>query len=607
MARHRFALVVPVALALPVGLYGDLIRMQAAGPPLGDGGDRWLPFGLLVAGSLATGIFCARRSDTVAAGVAGAAAFALHPAWADAVAAPPGSLPVTAAVTVTMAALALASLPAAMRGVSMWLAWAIAIAGVVHAIVRGLGADVAALAPAISSAPAMGLLAGGTAHYLVRRWETGTAARRVGAVALVAVLAAAAVAGRGRVASWETPVSFWSRAMVEDPTSPVPRAYLAASHHGAWADVGVVAGNLREFVVSVEGGGGARSRDTSLRLGATNAATTTALERLLAGVAPPSEPGDVARAARGLVPGHPGADLLEGESLLRAGDAVSAATVLRRGAADPGADAAIHEALARALLASGAYADALRSAHVAIGHRPDKKAWIVTYAEALLATRRFAEALNVLHGALGPEPRDPGVVRAYGDAHLRLAWGRMADSFGGRGRARRLVLAGLSVDRSHPGLKEELERLDALRESERPSMEALLRPDADGTVHPNNAIAFATWLCRWGDYEGAEQVFQRVLKGRGSDPQVHFYYAFEVCEGRETREGYTAAVRGYRQVLLLDPEHIDARARLWDCLRILEEYADAAEEARRFVKKAPAHPAAVEAELFLEAMGQPPR
>ncbi len=267
---------------------------------------------------------------------------------------------------------------------------------------------------------------------------------------------------------------------------------------------------------------------------------------------------------------------------------------------DPG-NAGAWEALSRARLRAVRVPEALEAASRATGLAPGRREYSRTLAEALLASERGADALRVLKEGLGSPPVEPVQARAYAAAHWRLA--RREVSSDHRGRARRLLRAGLQVDPSHGASRDLLAWLDADFAAERPRFEALVRAVPGGDLDPNDVVVYAAWLCRWGEFEEAWPWWKALLDQPGSAAAVHYQVGKEHWEGRGTLEGYESAVVCYRDALARDPGYAEARNRLWQCLLAVGRTAEAREEAAKFFEAAPCHPDAYDAEALLEPGG----
>ncbi len=590
--------------------FAPLLASPAAGPapdPV-EAWQRWGMAGVAWAGVVLVWIAGSRHGG-LGAGTAAAAGLAVFPGLVDAVGAPAAAWPAALALPAAPLLLLAVRRSAApttrllAAGGAAGLAW-------LPSLVGG-GTSCAALEPAptqgITAAVGLGALVAAISGAGPR---AGSAVRVAAVAAVLAALTGSFLVAEGRVRAWTSPAEFWARAVEVSPASPLAWAGRAVASLPPEGD-GAPEPALRRFTAVVRSGGGATMARPEARRAATErvALAVTSIARRADGPPAASDSLEAAIAAADaallITPGSPVVAAARGEALLATGDAVAASAALAEGAAGLPADADVLDAFARALLATGRFTEAVEAATRATGLRPGRSAFVATFARALAETGRGPDAVTALHRALGDAPSDGTLLRAWGDVHLRLALLRLREEGAGRGRARRMLLTGLRLDPRNSDAAVELARLDALREAERPDAEALLRPAPDGTVDPDRVVRYAGWLGRWGDFEAAGPVWDRLLQGRGGSANLHFQIALEFWEARETVEGHEEAVRAYRKALVLEPGLPDARDRLWRALLTLGRTEEARTEAARFVREHPSHPGAVEAERLLAAAGPP--
>jgi tetratricopeptide (TPR) repeat protein len=617
------------ALLLPFGLYGHMAGAPGPGgglPEVGEGARWWTMAALGGAGALLAG-WLGSLSGSRGVGLAVALGWASHGSLADLVGG--GDPREVLRFLQPLAVLVLAALiHLRWRGGDLRLLLGapvkeagsggpltLPMVGIAALLVLAFGAEpldrlvrstdraAAALRPdplgwgPFALAAVLGMLGLG-----VFRAGASTGSRRGAALVLLLLLPAVAVVlGHRRAASWETPAAFWGRAIEAAPRSPA--ALGAGARVAAEAgDLALARERLRTFAEACAEGRGADLRPDARALAAEGAARAAA--RLLAA----KGPGDAALAdgalagARALAPGSAAVLAAAGEGRLAAGDFAEAARLLDESLAlDPGsADA--WDALARARLEGSLLPEAHAAALRATGLLPTERRFVVTFARTLLGLGRGGEALEALSGILpAAGPRDPEAARAFADVEARLA--RDEISSGRRGRAWRMAGAGLQADPGHLECMAIFADIDAAFRRERPAAEERwMRPRPDGTRDPNDVTLFAVWLCRWGRFEEAAPIFNDLL-AKLDAAALHFQVASEFWEARGTVEGTREAVRAYRDALVRDPGLVEARARLWNCLRLLGEAAAARAEAAEFVRRAPAHPDAADAEAFLRGAG----
>lgn len=595
-----------LAALLPFGLWGRLALsstagIEAAGP--GGAAPGWM--GLLALSLSSVAVFGAFRLGTGTSGpaMAAALAFSTFPAVPDALAAAPARPLLFAAGGLALLLLLAGALPSIRREGRRRIAFLAPAA--LGALAWGLlspgrdreGAE--ALFPPLLLAPLVAVLAGEVSLEVVRRPTLSPRLRGAALGLLALVLAGSGWAGFQNARSWASPAAFWERALREEPRHPAALGAAAAARAGAGDREGCATA-LRRFTEAVHGGGGAALGPRAADRGAAGAARAVGL--LVEGGSPVEDWVAAAmEAARTLSPGNAVVLTLEGRTHLAAGRTAEALPLLERAVRVAPGSADAWDGLAQALLTGGQFGPGLEAARRATGLEPGRAPFIRTLARALLAVDRGAEALRVLKESLGPPPHDPAQARAFAEAHGTLA--RAEVSAGRPGRARRLLMAGLQVDPAYAPAQEHLAELDRAFAAERPVMEALVREDAEGNIDPNGITAFATWLCRWGQFEEAAPWFRALVEQRGGTGAVHYHLGLEFWEGRGTLEGYEKAVVSYRDALARDSSLVEARNRLWQALRTLGRLEEARAEARRFLEAARSHPDAYDAERFLEGGG----
>ena len=592
-----------VSAALPAGLWGGL-ALAAGASPSAPGAEAGGAAAVLLASGAALVLFIAyrRRTGADGPGLAAAAVLACFPALPDAMASG-AALPLLGA-TLALSLLVLFLAAPEDRGGSVGRMLGAALLSCAAAAAAALWMSPRAAAPALLPAalllaPAGAVLAGEACRSIVHAAGAPEGRRRGFVLALALVLAAGAGGGYLRSRSWATPLAFWERASAADPQSPAATGALAEARAAA-GDLPGAEAALRRFAEQVQSGAAAgRSREALLR--GAEGAVRAAVPLLGSGGAGREAAAAAIEAARLLSPRSAVVLRGAGEAFLEAGNFPEAVKVLGEATfADPG-DAMVWDALARALIPAARVDEALGAAQRASGLEPGNPAFARTYAEALLASGRGSDALTVLKESLGSPPFDPVHARAYSEAHRRLAGGEV--SAGRSGRARRLLAAGLLVDPSSAACQEMKRGLDERYEAERAAHEALVAPGPDGTVLPDNLLLFASWLCRWGDFDKAKPLFGLLLEERGGTAAGPFQMGKEFWEGRGTVEGYEKAILAYRDALVRDPGYVEARNRLWQAYRALGRTEEAREAARRFLEIGRSHPDAVDAERFLADPG----
>ena len=459
----------------------------------------------------------------------------------------------------------------------------------------------AALLPSLPLALAVAMECGDAATAVLRRMGGEGASRGkawilAGLLVVLPLTLEIGVSFR-RAGTWSSPAAFWERALRESPGSPAALGALAREKAGG-GDLGEAAALLRRFAEAVEKGGAEDLRGEDARREGGEGAATAALSILRSTGGDREAAVAAVAAARRLAPSSARVLLVVGEARLAEGSLSGAIEALDEAVQRDPALGPAWDALARARIASGRLEEGLEAAVRATGLDPKRGAFARTLAEALLCLDRGPEALRLLRESLGTPPYEPVQGRAYADAHGRLA--RREISRNNRGRARRLLAAGLQVDPANAGCQELRASLEAAFEKEKPEYEMLIRPGSDGTVNPDNLLLYAVWLCRWGDFERAEPYFRTLVARCGGNPLVHYHMGREFWEGRGTVEGYEKAVDAYRDALARDPGNIDARDALWQALRVLGRDGEARAEARRFIDVAGAHPDTFDAEKFLQ-------
>ncbi|MHC4822347.1 MAG: tetratricopeptide repeat protein, partial [Planctomycetota bacterium] len=442
------------------------------------------------------------------AGLVAAAFWSAFPSVSDAVASP---LATESLALVLAGAVLLCIASSMLRGGGQGHRMALVAAAVALADV-GLAATTASLGagafhPSAGLAFAVAVVAAETVAEMQARGGVESGPPRLLVAGVVALLVAEGGLAVAAASSWQSPKSFWGRAVEESPESP---AALGAFAREAELD-GDRDGStraLRRFVLSIEKGEGRNlsgPAERSLASVGCAEASASLLRDAEADVDDRAVADEALRAALHLDPENGTVLRVVGEARRRDGDLEQAVPLLEKAVAADPANASAWNSLAQALLDVPRVVDALAAARQATGLDPDNRDYTAVLGWALHENELDADALYLLNDSLGNPPHI-GVSQALASISHRVALAEV--SAGRRNRARRLLMRALQVWPLHREAREQLDVMNAAMNEELDTGHlSKFRPIEGEQALPDNLIIWAAGLSRWGEYERAAPVW----------------------------------------------------------------------------------------------------